>query len=134
MKGTRIKLGKSWMAHAEDTLGLVCNLDDIVRGQEYVELGGDNKERNKVIITLSRECREWVAGATEAEVRQLIDDHSKPSDPVIYTDGSVTRGVRSGWGYMAIVNGKKVTSGAGAFRSTTSSMRMEIQAVTEALT
>ncbi|MCG8429914.1 MAG: RNAse HI domain-containing protein [Candidatus Omnitrophica bacterium] len=132
-KGYRLKRGKSWMAAAEDTLSLVCDVDDIVRGEEWVQLE-DHEDRNTVIITLGRECREWQAGVADTEVRQLIDDNSKPRDPILYTDGSVTRGRQSGWGYVAFQNGRQVARSSGAYRSTTSSMRMEIEAVTAAFT
>ncbi|MCG8431104.1 MAG: hypothetical protein MJA29_08015, partial [Candidatus Omnitrophica bacterium] len=63
-KGYRLKRGKSWMAAAEDTLSLVCDIDDIARGEEWVQLE-DHEDRNTVIITLGRECREWQAGVTD---------------------------------------------------------------------
>ena len=45
-----------------------------------------------VISTLGRECREWVPGAAHTEIESLI----AACDAVIFTDGSVVRGSKSG--------------------------------------
>ena len=45
---------------------------------------------------------------------------------VVFTGGSVRRGVKSGWAYSARQNGVVVTEGSGAFAQTTSSMCMEV--------
>ena len=52
---------------------------------------------------------------------------------VVFTDGSGLRGVKSGWGFSAIVDGVIVAEDSGAFAQTTSSMCMEVGAITEAL-
>ena len=41
---------------------------------------------------------------------------------VVFTDGSVLRGVKSGWGFSARVDGVIVAEDSGAFAQTTSSM------------
>ena len=52
---------------------------------------------------------------------------------VIFTDGSVKRGIKSGWAYSARVNGVVVAEASGAFVQTTSSMCMEVRAISEAV-
>ena len=52
---------------------------------------------------------------------------------MIYTDGSVQRGKKSGWGFSAKVRGKIVAEQSGSYMTTTSSMRMEVEEVTAAL-
>ena len=133
VKGSRIKRGRSWMAEAEESLSLVCDPESIKGGKEWVELGSGCKDLTKVRITMGRERRECAATVNEMEIRQLIEDNSRPADPVIYTDGSVRRGERSGWGFVAYIDGKKVHSAAGAVERTTSSMKMESEAITRAL-
>ena len=82
---------------------------------------------------MGRQCREWPEGAVNAEVESLIEEESRPGDAVIFTDGSVLRGTKSGWGYSARVNGQNVKEDSGAFQLTTSSMDMEVKAITQAL-
>ena len=47
---------------------------------------------------LGRHCREWPAGKADSEIRQLIQENSKPQDLIVYTGGSVTK-KQSGWGF-----------------------------------
>ena len=57
---------------------------------------------------------------------------SKPHDTVIYIDGSVTRD-RFGWGLMVKQGGRTVHEDSGAHRVTTSSLTMEVKAITHAI-
>ncbi len=66
-------------------------------------------------------------------IQAFISENSKSSDVVIYTDGSVCRGIKSGWAFSAYTNGKRVKEKCGAVTNTTSSMDMEILAISEAL-
>jgi ribonuclease HI len=132
-KGKRIKRGASWMAQAETMIEQVSTVDTIVKGEEWINTGKCMTEYHKVIITLGRECREWGNGKADLEIKQLIDDNAGDDDAVIYTDGSVLRGLKSGWGFSARVRGKIVAERSEAYGTTTSSMRMEVEAVTAAL-
>ena len=58
--------------------------------------------------------------------------NSKPQDIVIYTDGSVTSDW-SGWGFMVKQGSRTVHEDSGAHRVTTSSLTMEVEAVTHAI-
>ena len=49
---------------------------------------------------------------------------------MIYTDGSVQRGVKSGWGFAVLRVGQAKHKASGACNVTTSSTRMEIEAET----
>ena len=62
----------------------------------------------------------------------LVDANSKPHDIVIYTDGSVTRD-RSGWGFTVKQGGRTVHEDSGAHRVMTSSLTIEVEAVTHAI-
>ena len=66
-------------------------------------------------------------------IKELVDASAEENDPVIYTDGSVQRGVRNGWGFVAYIGNKEIRTEAGASGMTTSSMRMEVEAITRAL-
>ena len=81
---------------------------------------------------LGTHCREWPAGKANAEVQMLIEANSKPHDTVICTDGSVTRD-RSGWGFTGKQGGRTVHEDSGSHRVTTSSLTMEVKAVTHAI-
>ena len=130
---TRIKRGSEWMTEAAKTISESCQVDDIRRGQDWIEVTDEQCRYTTVEATLGRECREWPEGATNAEVETLIEENSKSGDVIIFTDGSVQRGVKSGWAFSARVNGAVVEENAGATRTTTSSMCMEVKAITEAL-
>ena len=58
--------------------------------------------------------------------------NSKPHDIVICTDGSVARD-RSGWGFIVKQGGRTVHEDSGAHRVRTSSLTMEVEAVTHAI-
>ena len=47
---------------------------------------------------LGNHCREWLAGKTESEIKLLIQENSKPQDPIVYTNALVTKD-QSGWGF-----------------------------------
>ena len=86
-----------------------------------------------MIATLGRECREWPEGATHAEIQALIEENCGDDEIVFFTDGSVQRGIKSGWGYTATYQGTTVQEASGATGLTTSSMCMEVKAITEGL-
>ena len=86
-----------------------------------------------VIATLGQECRDWPTNATDSEIKAIIKTVSRPGDVTIYTDGSVQRGRKSGWAFSARADGRTICEQAGAFEITTSSMCMEVKAISEAL-
>ena len=59
------------------------------------------------------------------EIQQLIQDNARSGDLIIYTDGSVLRGRRS-------ANGRRLVQESLAYYTTTSSLRMEVEAVSAA--
>ena len=65
--------------------------------------------------------------------RVVISEISDADDAVIFTDGSVKRGVKSGWAFSVRVDGQTVAEDSCAVEITVSSMSMEIKGVTEAL-
>ena len=132
VKGQRLARGRSWMAQGEDTIKQVCTLENIKRGEEWVKAPAEQSDLCRVIITLSRQCRNWPAGAVEVEIQQLIQDNARPGDVIIYTDGSVSRGRRSAWGFIAKAKGRPLVQQSLAYETTTSSLRMEVEAVTAA--
>ena len=82
---------------------------------------------------MGREQREVAETVTEQEILSLVAENSKPEDPVIYTDGSVRRGVKSGWGFVVQQRNKIIHRASGATAATMSSMKMEVVAITRAL-
>ena len=62
----------------------------------------------------------------------LVEVNSKPHGIVIYTDGSVARD-RSDRGFTVKQGGKTVHKDSGAHRATTSSLTMEVEAVTHTI-
>ena len=66
-------------------------------------------------------------------VEAIIPEHSRQDDVVVFTDGSVKRGIKSGWGFTIRKSGVTQHEASGAIELTTSSMIMGIKAITEAL-
>ena len=66
------------------------------------------------------------------QVQMLVEANSKPHDIVIYRDSSVTRD-QSGWGFTNKQGGGTVHKDSGSHRVMTSSLTMEVEAVTHAI-
>ena len=130
---SRLKRGTEWMTQATNTIQPCCEVEEIRKGEAWVYIDDDAQKYTGVQATLGRECREWPEGAANAEVESIIEENSKPRDTIVFTDGSVQRGKKSGWAYTARIDGKTVSENAGATLTTTSSMCMEVKAITEAL-
>ena len=50
----------------------------------------------QVIVTLSRECREWTEEVVNLEIDSLIEENNLADYLIVFTDCSVQRRVRSG--------------------------------------
>jgi ribonuclease HI len=121
------------MGRAEDIIQQVCSLEDIEPGEEWVRVPAEFCTSFSVRITLDRACRRQNPAVVEAEVQGLIFENSSDGDVVIYTDGSVVRHMRSSWAFTAQVSGRVVEEDSGAFALTTSSLTMEVMAVSKAI-
>ena len=78
----------------------VTPVENIFKGEEWMRTGDEMTSYRKTIITLGRVCRECGNERADLEINQLIADNSSDDDVVIHTDGSVQRGLRSGWGFL----------------------------------
>ena len=67
------------------------------------------------------------------EIDYLIEGNGIRNHLIVYRDGSVKRKVKSGWGYTASLQGEVIKEDSGFVAFTTSSMCMEIKAITEML-
>ena len=134
MKGDRLQRGKSWMGQAEDSIKLVCELAELKQEKEWVELPSQLQHFCQTHISphLGRQCQEWTAGKTEAEIRTILEQITKDSDILVYTDGSVTEH-QSGWGYTVKQAGATIHEDSAAYRHKTASLTMEVEAVSRAL-
>ena len=135
-KGDRLKRGKSWMGQAEDTISQVCQLSDLRDTKEWENQPRQLRRFYQVVASdhLGRHCRDWASGSTDAEIRIIIEENTKPDDLIIYTDGSVCREKgKSGWAFTAKENGKTIHEDSAAYEHVTSSLTMEVEAVTHAL-
>ena len=87
-----------------------------------------------VIVKFNRECREWPQGAAEAACQEMFQELGQEGILIIATDGSFTPGsMRAGWGFAAFLDGKLIAERCGATTLYTSSTRMELEAVKQAL-
>ena len=130
----RLKRGTSWMTQASRTIETCTAIENVRRGEAWSSIEDEDERFTLVISTLGRECREWAPGAAHAEVESLIADYCQEDDDcVIFTDGSVVRGTKSGWAFAARVKGAIIAEGSDATELTLSSMQTEINAITLAL-
>ena len=132
-KGDRLKRGKSWMGRAEDALGEVCSLGDIELGEEWMPVPQLLNCTFSCVTTLDRTWKEKNSIVVNAEVNALISENSGDGDVMIYTDGSVVRQQRSAWAFTARSACRTVYEASSAYLMTTSSMTMEVMAVTRAI-
>ena len=132
---SRLKRGTEWMTQAAATISQCCSVDDVKKGREWVLVDDPQQRFTTVSAELGRECREWREGATDRAIEGLIEEYRRPNDVVVFTDGSVVRGTKSGWAFSARDGETTVTvmEKSGATEVTTSSMYMEVVAITEAL-
>ena len=78
---------------------------------------------------LRKRCQEWPAGRTEPQIKLLIQE---PQGVTGYTDGSVTKD-QSGWGFTGKKGATTIHEDCAAYTISTSSLTMEVEAVTHAL-
>ena len=65
------------------------------------------------------------------ETTALIQENSKPQDPIVYTDGSVTKDL-SGWGFTVKQGATTIHEDSAAYTVLTSSLTVEAEAVIHA--
>ena len=82
------------MNQAAENIGHCTSIDDIRRGEAWQEIKVEAEQFTHVIASLGRECREWAPGAANAEIEATISEISEPDDVIIFTDGSVKRGLK----------------------------------------
>ena len=114
------------MNQATNTISESCNVEHIRKGSDWILVDDPLERFTTVTATIGRESREWCEGAANAEIETLIEENSSRGDVIIFTDGLVRRGVRSGWAFSARMDDAVIGED--------SSMCMEIKAISEALT
>ena len=121
------------MNQAAETIGRCLKVGYIRRGEAWQEIEDEAEQYTHVIATLGRECREWAPGAANAEIEAIISEISGPEDAIMFTDGSVKRGEKSGWAFTARINCSIAGEESNTVDTTASSMDIESKAATEAL-
>ena len=122
------------MGQAEQSIQHVCSPTKLKQVRNWEKCPVEFKPYYKTLPpeNLGMYCHEWPVGKSSAEVHMLLKANSKPCDIVIYTNGSVTRN-RSGWEFTVKQAERTVHRDSGAHRITTSSLTMEVEAVTHAI-
>ena len=122
------------MGQAEQSIQHVCSLTELKQERDWEKRPVEFTPYYKTLLSENQDTHwcEWPVGKANAEVQMLVEANSKPHDIVIYTDGSVTRD-QSGWGFTFKQGGRIVHEDSGAHRVTTSSLTMEVEAVTRAI-
>ena len=110
----------------------MCSLAELKQGTGKNAQLSSSPGTRLLSENLGTHCHECPDGKANAEVQMLVEANSKPHDIVIYTDGSVTKN-RSGWKFTVKQGGRTVYEDSGSHRVTTSSLTMEVEAVTHAI-
>ena len=87
------------MTEATNTIEGCLSVERFIRGNQWQYCDDLQRNYTRVIAILGRECREWNPVETNRAVKTLIEENSHENDAVVFTDGSVKRGEKSGWGY-----------------------------------
>ena len=118
---------KSWVDHSFKALATLTAGHSVWRKL-------DEGHAQRVVICLGRECREWTQGAANDACNTLLQELGSQHGLVIATDGSFTPDSgRAGWGFAVYNRGEKVAERCGAHNIVTSSTRVEVKAVRQAL-
>ena len=122
------------MGQAEESILQICQLTELKKSKEWEKYPNRFRHLYETLLpeNLGRQCREWPAGKTDSEIRILIQENSKPQDLIVYTDGSVTKN-QSGWGFTVKQGATTIHEDSAAYKVSTSSLTMEMEAVTHAL-
>ena len=72
-------------------------------------------------------------GETESKIKLLTQENSKPQDLIVYTDGSSVTKDQSGWGFTVKQGAPTIPEDSAAYTVSTSSLTMEVEAVTHAV-
>ena len=133
-KSSRLIRGNSWIGEAEESILTVCQLQELKLTKEWEKYPKRFRHLYQTVLSenLGRCCRQWPAGKADLEVKLLIEKHSQPHDLRIYTDGSVTKD-KSGWGFSVQQGDCTIYEDSAAYAVTSTSLRMEMEAVTHAL-
>ena len=133
-KSSRLIRGNSWIGQAEQSILTVCELQELKLTKEWEKYPNRFRHLYQTVLSenLGRRCRQWPAGKADLEVKLLIEKHSQPHDLRIYTDGSVTED-KSGWGFSIQQGDCTIYEDSAAYAVTSTSLRMEMEAVTHAL-
>ena len=84
------------MKQATETIESCVSVESIRRGSSWQFIDDLEEKYTHVVANLGRECTDWAPGETDIAVEQLIRENSTDSDSVVFTDGSVKRGEKSG--------------------------------------
>ena len=135
-KGCRQARSKSWMGQAEQSVQDVCSLAELKQVRDWEKRPVEFKPYYKTLLSenLGTHCHEWPAGKTNAEVQMHVEAKSKPHDIMIYISTWTAQSQGPdlvGASQPSRLEGLREDSGA--HRVTTSSLTMEVEAVTHAI-
>ena len=92
-------------------------------------------DEEPTVINFNHDCRHWPPGAANYAFSQLLSDISSGTESILVaTDDSFDLATnRARWGFAIFSNGEFIQQGAGTHQVFTSSTRMELEAVRNAL-
>ena len=85
------------MTQASTTVEHCVSVNSIRRGKSWHFIDDLAQDYSRVVAKLGRECRELAPGETDKAAETLISDNIQEGHAIVFTDGSVKRGEKSGW-------------------------------------
>ena len=134
-KWCRLARGKSWMDQAEQSIQHVCGLSEFkqVRDWEHVQLSSSSTTRLCTAVKEHRLALPWMASwKSQCRSTNACRSQQQATWHRDLLGCSVTKDW-SGWGFTVKQGGKTVYEDSGAHRVTTSSLTIEVEAVTQAI-
>ena len=93
------------MTEATNSTNRCLSVESMRRGKLWQYCDDLQRNFTRVIVTLGRECKDQNPVEADRADETLIEENSRETDAVVFTDGWVKRGEKSSKGYTVRVNG-----------------------------
>jgi len=125
---------KPWTSHALSATFELSGIHYLSHSPAWIppEL---HDEEPTVIINFNQDCRVWPPAAANSALSQLLSDIISGTDSILLaTDSSFDPATnRAGWGFAIFSDGGLIQQAAGAHQVFTSSTRIQLEAIRNAL-
>ncbi len=124
---------KSWIHNVFEVAKMYCDHHIIAKDVDWT-LEPDRNHSPMVIVHFGRSDREWSQGKADVECNAIIREIAGYASVITVTDGSYDPANNTaGWGFVAYQDDVKLAEALGSHIVYTSSTRMELEAIRQAL-